>query len=903
LHIWRYLLACFVVTTLGGCGGGGGSGGAGTGTSPATPNSRGTFSIALQQSSVDFSFHEGRIGEPQVLTANITGSYEGELFAAVLVQNNGAVNAINPLIALTLDGSKVSAVVNPSNTLPRGTYTGRLVFLACSDAACRTTVGGTPLSIPFAVKVMVPVQAEPAAVMRTVVSGTGVVQEVTVVPGEGEAGYTIVPNPALEPYVQISNIGAGGFRISLPSMPSGTYGGTINLAGSLGSRTSLPIEYTVSAPPGGDLPVRVATRSIALATTEQSISAPQFLGVTQPSWQPGLQAPDVLYQQGQGWLQLAAVPGGYEVRADAASLSAGAYAATIVVRSNPVVPGTSLFVTVETVSVAVTVGQGLINPADVLRTIDSETTAPALSGTVPVNVFGGPQVTWNAASDMSWLTVSPSGATGTSLTYSIDPVWLATAENYMEHVAHVTLTAPGTVLTSRTFAVRITPQFAELTGAGARVQLTGQATELVVAGRGFAALTNLAQRVTVAGATPSTLQRINDNKLLVRFSGLAPGQHAIAVGNALNRAMPGATIVAVDPVPYAYAAVPSGGKINVLTVDHERGVLYGVDRAAGVLRRFQYGSATWSVDAAPVTGAISVGVLRDGRPVVTAASGRVHFLDRDTLASNLAVDLICHARTEAPGGLPVTLDGRLWLGTSNNLNCAGSPLWGRLGFLDPVSQAFVTQAIPGNSALTVQYADGPDLVASRNGERLIINQHLGAPFPGLAYLDASESIVRPTPPDTQRWLLSASASDSGQRVLIDALRVIDEQFGLVGRIELPSYVAPMAFSTVPSRAASIISPDGNRTYVLTYRDTDFNQPTPINLPRVYVVDSSTVVGDAPLPVLGFFELADFPSCLSNLSVCSFLATGAISLDGTTLFIAGSEKLIVAPIPSVLSTQY
>ena len=94
---------------------------------------------------------------------------------------------------------------------------------------------------------------------------------------------------------------------------------------------------------------------------------------------------------------------------------------------------------------SLTVGPGLVRPADVERTIDSETLSSALSGDVDIEVAGGPAVSWSAVSDVPWLTVTPSGVTGSALSYSIDPAFLSTAENFAEHVASVTVTAPGTV--------------------------------------------------------------------------------------------------------------------------------------------------------------------------------------------------------------------------------------------------------------------------------------------------------------------------------------------------------------------------------------------------------------------------------------------------------------------------
>ena len=158
----------------------------------------------------------------------------------------------------------------------------------------------------------------------------------------------------------------------------------------------------------------------------------------------------------------------------------------------------------------------------------------ALSGDVDIEVAGGPAVSWSAVSDVPWLTVTPSGVTGSALSYSIDPAFLSTAENFAEHVASVTVTAPGTVLTPVSFAVRVQRRLAEVTGVGAHIQAAGQPTTLVVSGRGFAAIANPAARLVATGASPTSVQRVSDIKLLVSFASLSPGEHVVRVNNALG---------------------------------------------------------------------------------------------------------------------------------------------------------------------------------------------------------------------------------------------------------------------------------------------------------------------------------------------------------------------------------
>jgi len=170
----------------------------------------------------------------------------------------------------------------------------------------------------------------------------------------------------------------------------------------------------------------------------------------------------------------------------------------------------------------------------------------------------------------------------------------------------------------------------------------------------------------------------------------------------------------------------------------------------------------------------------------------------------------------------------------------------------------------------------------------------------LSYLDASEGFLHTTPIDTFSWNSAASLSADGGRMLFDRDRVLDAQFKVVGHIVVPSFPGPEPALPV----SQVISPDGTRAYLLVVRLVDLNQPSTTVKPRVFVFDTSGDVGTtAAVPVLGFFELDDYPSCLNDLSVCDLFPAAAISLDGGTLFFAGSDKLVIAPVPpeSTLST--
>jgi hypothetical protein len=873
------------------CGGGGGGGGGGGDTG---------FSVTLNQSALTYTYYVGDSPTAQTVTGTIHGTYNGTVYVGAVVENSGATNAIDPNILLSVDSTQASAGIAPAASLPAGTYTGTVEFLACSDAACSNRIGGTPLPVAFTVNVLAAVAATPGSLTTTVTSGTPVVQDITVTPGANETGFTLGQPTAA--FVQVSNVTNTGFRITLPSLPQGTYTASILLTGSKNSQSTFPITYTVTAPPGGENGLVIgAPGSLTFVTTEGTMSIPQVLTVTQPTWLPGLATPVVQYSQGQDWLQATATPAGYSVTADASHLSAGTYSANLVVQANPL-PIQTGYSQLQVVPVSLTVGPGLVLPANVIKVVNAETTVADLAGTVAINVAGGPAATWNASSDSPWLTVSPSGQTGSSLTYTISESYLASATNYVDSTATVTVTAPGTSLTPMSFSVTASLQLPDASGVGAHVQAAGQATTLVVKGRGFNAIASPANRITVAGQTPTSVQRTSDHKMLLTFSGLSAGSHTVSVSNALGVTTATSDVLVVTPTAHAYSTVATGQTIQALIIDHQREILYAVHQNSvdngsnasltdGRVLRIRSGAGdTWSVDTPSIVGVDNVGVQHDGDLVVKTSPGTLQVLDGDDLTQKFSVDLGCTALDYLSfGGIPVTLDGQAWIATATiNPGCAGSPRWGTPGLFDPSSQTFNATAFQNDPILGGRWENGPDFLMARNGERLVLNPHQSSE--SLSYFDVSDSASTQT--NTQFvWNVQASSSDDGQRMVLDFDRVLDGQFKVVGRITIPDYSAPVDSATLLS---AVVSPDGTRAYVLTARTTELSHPPTANRPRVFVLDISTDVGDNPVPVLGYFELPDYPSCIDDLQTCGLYVQSAISIDGATLYFAGHDLLVITP---------
>lgn len=88
-----------------------------------------------------------------------------------------------------------------------------------------------------------------------------------------------------------------------------------------------------------------------------------------------------------------------------------------------------------------------------------------------------------------------------------------------------------------------------------------------------------------------------------------------------------------------------------------------------------------------------------------------------------------------------------------------------------------------------------------------------------------------------------------------------------------------------------MSPDGSRAYMLSY------SPSTLDLARVWVCDTTAT---GALPLLGYFELPEYPTVRDGFTFHSFEATMAITPDAATLLIAGDDAVTVVPVSSTLT---
>ena len=864
--------AVALVAVLAACGGGGGGGGSGS-----------DFRVTLDRTSLRFDMTEGIRPLTQQITATATGTLPSTLYVGAVVEGQG----IDPVIPAAISGNQAVFNFLPRLDLTPGTYTGRVLLSACSDSACNNKIGGTPLAVSYTVVVVAGLQVSPNRVDRQILGGTSASASVQVRLPTGASTVTAqLTNPA--PWLEIGTFAAGEVPLSFKPWRAGYYSTTLELTAG-GETAMVPVTYSVDLPPGGETDFAAAADALTIATSENASSAVQTLALTAPSWAPGSVTPTVtvLYDgSATGWLQATARSNAVDVQASAASLPQGSYTATLVL--TPAQPATPL-----RIPVALTVGPGLVAPAARDVALTAETTTAALQGSMAVNVAAGAAQSWTATSSEPWLQLTQaSGSTGQSLSWRVDPAAVAAMANFSDATATITIRSGLAHVTPVTTTVRIDKRLPEVQHLGPYLVVSGRTTRLVVRGRGFDGIANLAARLQAAGIGAGTATRVSDTELRLDVAPAAAGSSRIGTSNALGEVIGGATLQVVAPQTFAYAAVPTGGIKRSVVYDAQRRSIYAVNVENEALNRFRFDGSTWVLDATSVPSILDAGLSPDGSALlVSATPGTLRLLDPATLATSftLAVpDGLARNLTYVGHGISTTSDGRSWLPL-------GSTGWNELGYFDHATRTL--QPRPSQPDLRPSFYGGPWTMVTRDGNRMMVVQSGSiSPSPPALIYDTSAGLLADNAVGLT-YLYEASFSDDGSRVLIDNYEVRGRELGLVGRLGT-------GIDTGWTAIHSTISPDGRRVYVLALADNVPAEGPTTLLPRIYVYDSSTSDPvTSQLPVVGMFELQHFPSCRVYDYVLCPLTRPRMTMapDGQTLFLAGNQHLVVAPVPAELRT--
>jgi|GEM_PF-1238018 len=858
------LSAALALASLAACGGGGGAeGGAGPG------GGNDGFRVSVQTSLLAFDADEGAVLATKTIYGTAVGTPAGTIYT-------GAIDEGTAIDQVTIDGDAkdFTFTVHPKQNLPAGQYQGSIKLFACTDDKCARQVPGSPAKVDYTITVRPTLKITSASTIRLKsVSGATASSEITLQLPAGETSFSV---DSTDPWASVSNIGNGKFTVTAQPMPPGSYTALVGVKSAKKS-VAVIVYYDVTKGPDTVMELHADVASATFtALAGYPAAGSRNVNITLPSWTTELSA-SIVYSGASGWLSLEKTgPLSYALKASAATLAPGNYNAALVIKSGVHIEPLSL-----PINIAV---DRLVWSVSGVPTFDvrQSTAAAALTADIGIDLVGLPAQGWTASTSTPWLQlVNTSGTTGsTPLRVRVDLDQLASLDNFATHVARIEIASPSNVIAPQTVQLNLQKQVAQIEYLSPRTRLPGEGGDLIVRGRGFDTVPDLQQALGVGGGSVTGIQRVSDSELVLQVPGAAAGVTTFQLNNALGLAPRQAALLRVAQGSFAYRAIATQGDKAGLFFDAERQSLYTANKTLGTLMRFAYSNGDWNVSDVSVPGIDMAAMAPDGKSVVvTSKAGKIVLIDPATLAVQASYPALSVAgdASNARARLAVTNNGKAFFQGSAQ-DVVGIP------YFDLITRRFGGVA----TAQNINYFDGPWFSVSGDGERLLIVQSGAVTSPMLA-MDAATERPAENPVGITHWI-AGTQSLHGERFVEENYRVWDRDFNLIGNVVLPdqNYGARV----------SVFAPDGNRLYVMSYPNSAWNQA--LGLPRVYVFDSSTRSPvNTDLPVLGYFDLNDLPTCATRDDVCQLFVQGAIAPDGKTLFFAGTANLIVAPIPALI----
>lgn len=501
--------------------------------------------------------------------------------------------------------------------------------------------------------------------------------------------------------------------------------------------------------------------------------------------------------------------------------------------------------------------------------------AKPLAGSVRIDApAGSPAFTWTAKALDSWVKVTRAqGQSGTNLDYELDWAHVGPMPNEFEQTARIQLTTTRANEADTVIGVRVRKALPTIESVTPQALIVMRTTRVVVRGRNFEGLTQLAERVQVTGGTVVGAARLSDKALLVDVAPNLLGEMTFRVRNALSTPTNEGRAQIVAPREYDYSSLEAPGVKRSAVLDPSTHHVYAANVERGLLQKFYCASSGCNSEDLAMPGLFDVGIHPSGSWLTTTSRGATDVVHRVRIPF-ISIDIAVPVAGKVGGGDPLigngiatTNDGRAWIGVGDGVRNG-------LSYVD-ASAGNIVPVVPAGSA-EFALAEGPWFSTPATGERLLTV--LGAASSDLHYLDASVGTLKraTAAPRFRR----TSSSDAGDRVLYDTDAVLDADFQLIGNLMLAST------DTGYVKVGGAMSRDGRRAYVLAIGATA----------RVFVFNTAMASPTAPLVPIGSFDIADLPSCAPGPACTAPAVIVKAAADSNTLFMVGNERLVVAPIP-------
>lgn len=830
--------------------------------SPHTLN----YSISVQAmlkaspSSLSFTAAEGQAGATQSVAvtlpsntaaAQVQVNYDAGGSGWLQVQNNGS-----------------SILVTPQATgLAAGNYSASLVLTGDAGQQQFTV----PVNFAVTYSPQQHISLDKASISFAGSEGSVLPSEsiaVDLPPGSSSFSASLAYVAGSSGWLQVQKSGSQiVLTASTVSLGAGSYSANLTVRDSTtNEEIVVPVGLTVAYDALQHL--RVDQSALSFTGVETQAFAAKTLGVGLPPAASDI-ASSISYGAGAtNWLQVQKSGNDLILTVNASGLAPATYAANLTVQAS----GTTESLVVP---VGLTISKGLISFSAESVTIDMDATG--VGGFAVQAVPGVTASQWAASSNKSWLVLdSANGAIGGTLTWHIDPVGFDVLANDVDHKAVITVS--GTGLSGVTKEITFRKRLKEIAQIDSLALLAGQSGDVLLYGKGFASISNFAERLLLGGGLVAhDVTVLSDGVAQMTLQSVPAGSYAVSFSTVLGVPTRINTLHVLDRQSYSYQTIATSGTKGALIWSPVNKSAYAVDLEVDRVHRFAWNGSAFENTVSAVSKPRMLGMSRDNKSLIVASeNGEVRELNPNTLAQHsfkaTGIDV-----TREELGNPISVDGfnRIWVGTYN--------------------YDFSTKTV---NLLSDSYFMGRGIAAvSKNGNRLLFGSDgRSTPMPPALRMDLVSNVPTVMADDElTRYFRKYSTDRKGNRWLLANYKIFDQDMLTLGSF------APMPSNWITLR--SELSQDGSRAYFLAFAEGSINvnygggESTTPDKPRVYVYDTSPLPASASkYPLLGYFEFQDYAGCRTFYGACSPQMMMALANDDRTLFVAGARKFIVVPIP-------
>ncbi|MDD5058140.1 MAG: IPT/TIG domain-containing protein [Sideroxydans sp.] len=549
--------------------------------------------------------------------------------------------------------------------------------------------------------------------------------------------------------------------------------------------------------------------------------------------------------------------------ASASTLGPGVHSSTITVTactSDPTCTSGVIGIP-QTINVTYTVGVDLsVSPTAVTYFAGPNIVPAAKTVSLSSN---GASASWTSAIDYGsgpagWLSINPASVSAMPSNVSVNVTGMLAGT----YKANITFTSGGS---SISVPVSYVVKAEGVTFVSPYVGTTSVAGDVIIRGFGFSTLSNL--NVLFGAAAATSVSVISDTEIRASYPALAAGNYSVIVKNATQTLPTRAQLTVVDAPSLSYAAItrPSGATSGLLSSN----LIYDAERRAIILcdingastdrlERYRFNGSSWVMDSVidfgyPHIYTTTIALSPDGTELLKSEWGGINHVDLaswTTTGMGSASSLSIGA--QLGGRIAVTNDGGV-VGPTYTPNV--------FYWYDILDRNFIILATPSSSWTALNRF----VSASGDGSRLILPNTVSSSNALYYYDSGNQNITSTSVMTTYSNMVSVNRTGSRSIVLVASgqYAVYDSAFNNIGAL--------------PTLDAAVISASGNTAYTYVSSNNAIHKYD-LNIPNgsggFTEIGSGTVLADSPGTGIAM----------------------TISPDGGTLFLAGSLRVLIVPVP-------